>query len=251
MLPGERTTWNGFGRFDFEAEAERFLVVEPRREAAGRPWIWRAEFFDHEPQADLALLEAGWRVAHVFTAAGHYGAPVGVAAWDRAYRYLTERHGFSRRLVLEGFSRGGLLAYNWAILHPDKVVAIYADAPVLDIRSWPGGRGEGRGYPEDWRKCLEDYGLTEESAGAFTGGPLDNLAPLARGDVPLLHVVGDADGAVPVSENTAVLEERYRALGGRITVIHKPDCDHHPHSLPDPAPIVDFLLEAWRERGGG
>jgi len=41
---------------------------------------------------------------------------------------------------------------------------------------------------------------------------------------------------VPVAENTAVLAERYRALGGRIEVILKPGVGHHPHSLEDPAP---------------
>ena len=30
----------------------------------------------------------------------------------------------------------------------------------------------------------------------------------------LIHVVGDADDAVPVAENTAVVEQRYKALKG-------------------------------------
>ena len=39
------------------------------------------------------------------------------------------------------------------------------------------------------------------------------------------------------------VELRYKALGGEIVVIAKPGCDHHPHSLKDPAPIVDFILK--------
>jgi hypothetical protein len=27
--------------------------------------------------------------------------------------------------------------------------------------------------------------------------------------------------------------------------MRKPGCDHHPHSLPDPAPIVDFVLGCY------
>ena len=59
--------------------------------------------------------------------------------------------------------------------------------------------------------------------------------------MPLLHVVGDADVVVPVKDNTAILEERYKALGGEIQVIHKPGVGHHPHSLKDPAPLVKFV----------
>jgi hypothetical protein len=45
---------------------------------------------------------------------------------------------------------------------------------------------------------------------------------------PILHVVGDADSVVPVAENTAVLAERYRALGGEIKIIVKPGCWTRP-----------------------
>jgi hypothetical protein len=45
-----------------------------------------------------------------------------------------------------------------------------------------------------------------------------------------------------VAENTDVVVERYRALGGNIRVITKAGIGHHPHSSDDPAPIVNFLL---------
>ena len=45
-----------------------------------------------------------------------------------------------------------------------------------------------------------------------------------------------------MSENTDVVEKRYKKLGGKITVIRKPGVDHHPHSLEDPKPIVDFIM---------
>ena len=69
------------------------------------------------------------------------------------------------------------------------------------------------------------------------------MAPLARAGVPLFHVVGDADDVVPLGENTAVVEQRYKQLGGQITVIVKQGVGHHPHSLKDPAPIVEFVLK--------
>ena len=85
---------------------------------------------------------------------------------------------------------------------------------------------------------------------AYGGNPVDNLEPLARAGIPVLHVVGDEDEAVPVAENTALVEERYRKLGGFIEVIHKPGVGHHPHGLEDPAPMVQFVLQHARGLGG-
>jgi hypothetical protein len=56
-------------------------------------------------------------------------------------------------------------------------------------------------------------------------------------------VVGDADEVVPVSENTELLYKRLKALGWQMEIIHKPGVGHHPHSLKDPKPIVDFILK--------
>lgn len=230
--PGEKSSFHGFDRYDFKVDALSCRVVTPRKAAEGRPWIWRARFFGHEPQTDVALLERGYHVAYV-DVAGLYGGPEAVARWDAFYAHLTSTHAFSKKVVLEGMSRGGLIVYNWASRNPEKVRCIYADAPVCDFKSWPGIN----------KAILDAYGLTEEEARAYTGNPVDSLKPLAEAGVPLLHVVGDADKVVPVAENTAVMEKRYTALGGTFRVIHKKGVGHHPHSLKDPAPIVAFILE--------
>ncbi len=39
------------------------------------------------------------------------------------------------------------------------------------------------------------------------------------------------------------MAERYRALGGDITLIAKPGVKHHPHGLEDSTPIVEFILK--------
>jgi pimeloyl-ACP methyl ester carboxylesterase len=241
QFPGIPSDWYGFEKYEFSAGRDDYLVVAPHRCDPRRRWIWRAEFFGHEPQADIALLKKGWHVVYVKTAAGLYGSPQAVAIWDRCYRHLTGQYGLSRKVILEGFSRGGLLVYNWAAVNPDKVACIYADAPVCDIKSWPGGKGRGKGSPEDWSLCLKAYGLTEEQALAWNHNPIDNLEPLAKAGVPLLHVCGDTDDIVPMAENTMVLAERYHRLGGYIEIIAKKGVGHHPHSLQDPTPIVNFI----------
>lgn len=243
LLHAETKTsaWNGFEKLDFDVAGHASLLVKPKAPAAGNLWIWRTEFFGHEPQADLALLAAGWHVAY-FKVSDMYGAPASIDLMAQFHAHVTKEFALAKRVVLEGFSRGGLYAVNFAAAHPDKTAALYLDAPVLDIRSWPGGKGTGKGDARCWAQALKIYGLTEETVAAFKGNPLDQLVPLVKARIPILSVAGDADKVVPYAENTAILKQRYEALGGKIEVIVKPGVDHHPHSLKDPKPIVDFIL---------
>jgi pimeloyl-ACP methyl ester carboxylesterase len=240
-LPGRRSRWAGYDRHDFTCDGRPAIVVAPPRPAAGRPWLWRGEFFGAFATVDEALLGRGWHVAYL-DCKNTFGSPATLDHWAVFYETLTARHGLARRPVLLGMSRGGLYVYRWAARRPETVGLIYGDAPVCDVRSWPGGKGKGKGSPKDWALLLQVFGLTEEQALAWRGNPVDLLEPLARANIPLLHVVGDADDVVPVEENTNVLAGRYRDLGGRIEVMVKRGVGHHPHSLPDPTPIVDHIL---------
>ena len=232
--------WAGAERADFMLEGREGFVVLPKAPAEGRPWIWRTEFFGAFAQADDALLERGWAIAY-FRVSDMYGCPGAVARMHAFRRFVTERFGLSARPALFGFSRGGLYAFNYAATYPDEVSALYLDAPVLDIRSWPGGKGTGARSPREWEDCKAVYGLSEDDGDAAHASPLGRVAPVAAAGVPILVIAGDADAAVPISENAAMLAERYRALGGRLELIVKPGVGHHPHSLADPAPIVSFM----------
>lgn len=77
---------------------------------------------------------------------------------------------------------------------------------------------------------------------SFKGNPIDNLEPLAKAGIPIISVCGDADKVVPFKDNMDVVRSRYLALGGPVEVIIKPGVDHHPHSLENPEPVVDFIL---------
>ena len=240
-FPGKKSTWHNYARYDFKIGDTDCLVVKPRKTAKGKPWVWRARFWGHEPQTDLALLAKGWHVVYC-EVGGLFGSPKAIERWDRFYEFLITQHEFSKKAALEGMSRGGLIIYNWASNNPTKVTAIYGDAPVCDFKSWPGGKGKSKGSPDSWKQCLASYGFNESQALAFRGNPIDRLEPLAKAGIPILHIVGDADLVVPITENSNIIEKRYRALGGTIKVIHKKGIGHHPHSLKDPKPIVEFFL---------
>lgn len=227
--------WHGYLRWDFVVEGRPALLIVPKTPAPGKPWIWRTEFFGAFAQADLALLERGWHVGYM-NAKDLYGAPPAIALFDAYYQRVRKDYGLSARVVLEGFSRGGLYAFNYAATHPDRVAALYLDAPALDIHSWPGVK-----HPL-WPECLASYGLTAEQAKTAKVSPLDRIEPVLKAKIPIFGVSGDADEAVPLKENLAVLAERYKAGGGVIEIVIKPGGKHHPHSLSDPTPIVNFLL---------
>jgi len=228
---GKKTSFHGFDQYNFPLEGIACRVVIPKKIADGKPWVWRARFFGHEPQFDIAMLNRGYHLVYC-DVAGLFGNTEAVSRWNKFYNYLRFEHLFSDRVILEGMSRGGLIIYNWAAKNPGKVAAIYADAPVMDFKSWP------KINPT----ILKVYRFkNEQEAKAYKGNPVDNLAPLAKAGIPIIHVVGMDDKVVPVSENTQVAERRYKKMGGTFKVIRKKGIGHHPHSLKDPSPIVEFV----------
>lgn len=242
-MPYKVSSYNGYDCADFKLSGRDAKIVKPRVVAKGQPWVWRARFFGHEAQTDIALLDRGFHVVYI-DAVELFGNQEAVNIWNSFYSLL-RKSGLAKKAVLEAMSRGGVYAYNWAAQNPKKVAAVYADAPVLDMRSWPGGKGQGSGSTKDWEKFKTAYGYaTEEEIKSFKNNPLDKVAKIVKGKYPMLHVVGDADDVVPIAENTTLFEQKVKALGGDITVIHKPGVGHHPHSLANPQPIVDFILKA-------
>ena len=63
--PGTKSDFHGFDRYDFSVDELKCKVVAPKQAAQGNPWVWRARFFGHQPQVDVALLEKGFHVAYV------------------------------------------------------------------------------------------------------------------------------------------------------------------------------------------
>lgn len=243
-FPGETIDiWHGYRRHQFMVDGCRAWVVEPSQPLQGKPWSWCLQFPDEftERTPALGLLAAGYHHAHI--AVGNtFGCPEAVSHFNALYQTLTQA-GLSGKVVLIGLSRGGLYAYRWASENPERVAVIHGDAPVCDMKSWPGGKGNGTGSKRDWAAAMRCYGFKDEAeALAYPRNPIDTLAPLAKAGVPLIHVVGDADDVVPVAENTAIVEQRYKNMGGVIEVIHKPGVGHHPHGLDDPKPVIDFIL---------
>ncbi len=240
-VSGQVNVFEGWDTKEFKFHNHDARIVFPKESNKQHSWVWRARFWGHEPQTDIALLEAGFHLVYV-DVAGLYGNKDAVRLWNKFYRYVRREYNLDRKVVLEGMSRGGLIVYNWASENTDKVACIYADAPVCDIKSWPGGLYNGKGSPADWEVCLKAYHLTSESVLTFRNIPINNAEKVAKAGIPVLHVCGLADEVVPYAENTEILERNFKNAGGEIKLILKEGVGHHPHSLKEPKPIVDFVL---------
>lgn len=233
----------GYQGYEFDNDGVACKVVKPSVEAEGKPWMIRARFWGHEPQTDIDMLEHGFHIVYC-DVADLYGSDKAVKRWDSFYKRMMKA-GFNKKVVLEGMSRGGLIVYNWAAKNADNVACIYADAPVMDFKSWPMGKGKSAGSEGDAKQLLTAYGFKNEAEALnWKHNPIDCAQAIAKAKIPVLHVVGDADDVVPVAENTAIFEERMKSLNAPITVIHKPGIGHHPHSLNNPDAIVRFILRA-------
>jgi hypothetical protein len=119
-----------------------------------------------------------------------------------AFKSLDIELPFSKKPAMEGAGSGVGEVYAWAIENPDKVSCVYAENPRM------------------------------YSALAKTQ-PLENLVPLAKANVPLLHVCGSLDQWF--KDNTLEVEKRYQKLGGKIQVIVKQGAGHYPLAPEDPA----------------
>jgi pimeloyl-ACP methyl ester carboxylesterase len=184
-------------------------IIVPKNVAPGKPWVFRGGAIDRDATVDQALLAKG---LHIVIPPLTAQSGMVQQQWDETYKTLVD-NGFSKKAVMEGSGANGGEVYAWAIANPDKVSCIYARNPSL--RS-----------------------LMTKSP------PIDNLAPLAKAGIPVLHDCGSLDPWL--NEQTRVVEQRYKALGGQITVIVREGEGHFPLAPKDPKPVVDFVLSHLR-----
>jgi pimeloyl-ACP methyl ester carboxylesterase len=220
---GEKTSWNGFDRYDYLMDVATFaitpfqalpaektgmddkntpkgnvrcIVIVPKTAAPGNPVTWRGYYWDHEPQSEVELLKRGFHVVYCNIDPGK--------EWEAWYNFFTA-HGLSKKPAFSGMSRGGINEYAWATVHPDKVSCLYADNPAIRPESFAA------------------------------------LNVLVKYDIPVLSIVGSEDFVFPT--NTRLIEQALLLMGGRMTMMIKEGTGHHPHSIKDATFIADWVVE--------
>jgi pimeloyl-ACP methyl ester carboxylesterase len=194
----------GTGNF----HAGHMAIVVPQKPAPDKPWVFRPGPLETDSAVDLALLGNGYHIVLPPIQGGGYTQK----DWDDVYNRMVES-GFAKKVVLEGIGAKAGEAYAWGIANPDKVAAIYARNPYL-------------------------HSLMTKTP------PIDDMAPLAKAGVPILHDCGSLDPWL--KDQTRVAEERYRQLGGHMTVLITEGEGHFPLSRKNPKPVVDFIMSHQR-----
>lgn len=219
-------------------ELKGFVLVPPNPGPAGaRPWIWYAPVLGTNPSPNVEwmlrqLIADGFYVAGV-NVGESMGNPAGRKGYSQFYEHIVQEFKLEPKTRFIAQSRGGLMAYNWAVENPDKVRCIAGIYAVGDLRSYPK-------VP----KAAEAYGLSMEEMEKVLRqhNPVDRLEPLAKAQVPILHIHGNADKLVPLEMNSQVIHDRYKALGGPVELIVVPGKGHAaiPEYFEVPR-IVEFL----------
>lgn len=200
------------------------FVILPKGDtpAAPRSWVWYAPTFKNQyPSARHTflidrVLKVGMGVAGIDVGES-FGSPEGTRLYAGFHDAIVAKFKLTPKAVLLPQSRGGLMLYNWAALHPDQVARIAGIYTVCDMRSWPG-----------LDRACGAYGLTADqlSKELAQHNPIDLLAPLAKAKVPILHIHGDKDTVVPLEKNSGELARRYKALGGSVELVVVPGKGH-------------------------
>lgn len=237
MSDPQTTLWNGFRRIDFPFEERNATVVFSDHPKAENPWIFRTEYFCPFPDFDLAMLKRGYHLAYVSNLHRWYD-PIDTEIKAHFCAFLESEYAFCSKCLPEGLSCGGMFAVYFAAAHPERVAALYLDAPVLNLLSCPCGIGEGNG--ELYEEYVCTTGKTISDLINDRNHPIDHVNELLHAKIPVFVVGGDSDQIVPYAENGAVLAELYRKGGGTVFERVKPGCDHHPHGLDDPTPLIEF-----------
>lgn len=128
--------------------------------------------------------------------------------WNNTYQLMTD-YGLSQNPVMEGSGAAAGEAYAWAAENPQKVACIVGRNPAL--------------------RCL----MSKTS-------PLENLGTLAKAGVPLLHVCDKTDPWL--NEQTKMVEQRYKGLGGEITVLVNDNDARSPLPAGTLTRATDFIV---------
>lgn len=240
-------TWNGFECKRFVFEEHNAIVVLPGEGTANGYLAVKTEYWDAFPEAaEIGLLKNGFHLCFIENDNRFATAPE-LDRKARFVRYVQTEYHLKSQCVPVGMSCGGLIAIKFAARYPELIRCMYLDAPVVNYMSWPCGFGKSHARPEN-TEIFSALGFSDVSQLlGYREMPLDKLPDLVQNRIPVVLVSGDADVSVPFDENGYYIQKAYKDAGVPIEVYSKPGGGHHPHGLPDPEPVIAFILKYCEE----
>lgn len=233
--------WNGFECVEFDFEEHPAQVILPKIKKEKANLLVKTEYFGAFPETEITLLERGYYLCFIEND-NRWGTDDDLDRKARFIKFVAEKYNLSQKCIPVGMSCGGLIAVKLAAKYPELISCLYIDAPVINYMSCPCGFGKGNSLGADNTEILNALGL--ETIGelmAYRDMPLDRLPSLIENRIPVIMVAGNSDMTVPYDENGLFLERAYRKTDIDFEVYIKAGCDHHPHGLENPEPVIDFI----------
>ena len=208
---------------EFWVGSSKCFVLDANSSNQNKPWVWYAPTLPRHPDTSHS-----WYIDKLLEKAISFagcdqgevrGSPKSVGRFTKFYNEMVDR-GYSKKPILLGQSRGGLMMLSWAVKNPNKVKAFAGIYPVLNLRSWPMTR--------NLSSTLADFEMDQDTflKTVDLHNPIHQLEGLAQAKVPLFMVHGDSDRIVPLEENTEIVINRYTKLGGEAEVKVVPGKGH-------------------------
>jgi len=199
----------------FEVRERTAFVIDPQSTPGekAKPWVWYAPTLPNLPgDAENWMFEKflanGIAVAGIDVGES-YGSPAGRDLYTALYDEMVRR-GYSRKPVLLGRSRGGLMTLSWAADNAEKVGGFAGIYPVCNLESYPGLAKAAPAYElsaEQLKQRLDEH------------NPVARLDSLAKAGVPMFAIHGDVDKVVPLEANSGLAKTRYVEVGGSMELV--------------------------------
>jgi pimeloyl-ACP methyl ester carboxylesterase len=225
-----------------------YLIKPTRHVHPERKWLWEFPFWlgindgfgnvQHRHYVE-ELLAAGFHIAGVDVGPS-CASPAAAEVCQEFHQLLVHDYHLHPRARILGQSHGGLIAYGWAFRHPECVERIGGICPATDFRTWPTLTNvipfsrQGLGY---------ELTLEELQSRQREFNPIENLAPLARANVRILHIHGNQDDLVPLHANSIELAIRHRELGGQADIVVLETVGHGGQLLYESQSLLQFLRD--------
>lgn len=234
--------WNGFQMLKFELNGRKAVLVKPEHPCEGNKWLLKAEYFGAFPEFEIEMLKRGYFLAYISNRTRWHRTEDDTAK-EQLCAFLSEEFGLCKKCMPVGLSCGGMHAIYFAAAHPERVAALYLDAPVTNLLSCPAGVG--KGTSDMYEEFRSDTGMTVSDLINYRNHPIDKAVSIAESRIPVFIVAGDSDDTVPFDENGQVLYDVLLSHGADVQKIVKPGCNHHPHGLEDLTPLISFTLKNY------
>jgi len=243
MINYEVCDFYGFEQLNFKFEGREAIVVKPKENVEGNKWLFKTEYFGAFPAFEIEMLKRGYHIAYIQNET-RWCKPSDIDVKEKFCSFLEKEFSLNQKCMCVGMSCGGMHGIYFGAKYPNRVAALYLDAPVVNLLSCPCAIGVAtdESMYEEFKNAT---GMTKSDLINYRNHPVDHIPTLLKNNIPIILVCGDSDNVVPYIENGKAVADYYETNGGRLVKFIKPGCNHHPHGLEDNAPIIEFALENY------